>query len=519
MIDATRLLRAHARRRRAQLAADDAVARQEEQLLRLVRRAAETPFGRAHDFGQVRSVADFQARVPLRRYEDFWRDWWRPRFPRLANVTWPDAIPYFAVSSGTTSGTSKYIPVSAAMLRANRRAAVDVLTHHVAHRPGSRVLGGKTFLLGGSTDLKQEAPGIFSGDLSGIAAASAPWWARFLTFPPPELALMRDWDAKIAACIERAAAADIRCITGTPSWLLILFDRQATARSAPSTARALYPKLELIVHGGVNFAPYRSRFEAFLADCHADLREVYPASEGFIAIADEGSADGLRLIVDNGLFFEFVPTTELAAPAPRRFWLSDVEVGIDYAILLTSCAGLWSYLLGDTIRFVSRRPPRIVVTGRTSYMMSAFGEHLIGEELEDAIATAARAIAADVNDFAVGAVFPERTGDLGGHLFVVEFAMPLDDVRVAAFADSLDRRLADLNDDYRAHRAEGVGMAAPRIQPVPPGFFADWMRARGRLGGQNKVPRVINDQQLFADLRSFVTGHSKSGPRSPPEMG
>jgi hypothetical protein len=506
MIDATPLLRAYARRRRAQLAAEDAVTRQEERLLRLARHAAETPFGRAHDFPHIRTVADFQARVPLRRYEDFWRDWWHPRFPFVANATWPDAIPYFAVSSGTTSGPSKYIPVSAAMLRANRRAAREVLVHHVAHHPRSRVLDGKTFLLGGSTDLKQEAPGIFSGDLSGIAAASAPRWTRLLTFPPPGLALMRDWDAKIAACIERAAAADIRCITGTPSWLLILFDRHAAARGAQSTARALYPDLELIVHGGVNFAPYRDRFEAFLADSHAELREVYPASEGFIAVADEGPADGLRLIVDNGMFFEFVPVEELEAPSPRRFWLSNVELGVNYAILLTTCAGLWAYLLGDTIRFVSRRPPRIVVTGRTSYMMSAFGEHLIGEELEDAVATAARAIAAELRDFAVGAVFPERPGELGGHLFVVEFATPSDDIRVAAFADALDRRLADLNDDYRAHRAEGFGMAAPKIQVVPPGFFADWMRARGRLGGQNKVPRVINDQHLFSDLRSFAGG-------------
>ncbi|MGH6929119.1 MAG: GH3 family domain-containing protein, partial [Dongiaceae bacterium] len=504
MIDATPLLRAYARRRRAQLAADDDVDRQREQLLRLVRRAAETPFGRAHDFGHIRTVTDFQSRVPLRRYEDFWRDWWQPRFPQLANVTWPGAIPFFAVSSGTTSGASKYIPVPAAMVRANRRAARDVLVHHVTHRPRSRILGGKTFMLGGSTDLKREAPGIFSGDLSGIAAGSAPLWARWLTFPPPAVALMRDWDAKVAACIEGLAAVDIRAVTGTPSWLLILFDRHAAARGTSCVARALHPDLELIVHGGVNFAPYRRRFEAFLAGSDAELREVYPASEGFIAVADERPTDGLRLIVDNGLFFEFVPIEELDAPSPRRFWLSDIEVGVDYAIIVTSCAGLWAYVLGDTVRFVSRRPPRLVVTGRTSSMLSAFGEHLIVAELEDAVATAARVIASDVSDFAVGAIFPQRSGELGGHLFVVEFATTPDATRAAAFADALDRRLADLNDDYRAHRAEGFGMAAPRVQVVPPGFFARWMHARGRLGGQNKVPRVINDPQLFADLLVFV---------------
>ncbi len=504
MIDATSLLRAHARRRRGQLATEDAVAAQEAQLLRLVRRAAETRFGRAHDFAGIRTVAGYRTRVPPRRYEEFWRDWWQPHFPQLANVTWPGGIPFFALSSGTTSGTSKYIPVSEAMLRANRHAALDVLVHHVTRRPQSRVLGGKTFLLGGSSDLTEEAPGIFSGDLSGIAAKRTPLWARPLAFPPLEIALMRDWQAKVAACLERIGSIDIRCIAGTPSWLSTLFDRQAAARGKPPTARTLYPNLELIVHGGVDFAPYRDRFESFISGSHAELREVYPASEGFVAIADGGPTDGLRLIAENGLFFEFVPIEELDAPAPRRFWLKDIELGVNYAVLLTTCAGLWAYVLGDTVRFVSRRPPRLVVTGRTSYMMSAFGEHLIGHEIEDAVATAARAVAADVNDFAVGAVFPERHGELSGHLFIVEFATPVEAKLVVVFASTLDARLSDLNDDYRAHRAGGFGLAAPRVQSAPPGFFAAWMEARGRLGGQNKVPRVINESRLFADLRAFA---------------
>jgi hypothetical protein len=229
------------------------------------------------------------------------------------------------------------------MLRANRRAALDVLVHHAAHRQGSKILGGKTFLLGGSTDLTQEAPGIVSGDLSAIAASRTPWWARPLVYPPPAVALMRDWDAKVSACIERARSVDIRCVTGTPSWLIILFDRHAAERGVRPSAPALYPNLELIVHGGVNFAPYRDRFESFLADSHAELREVYPASEGFIAVADEGPMDGLRLLTDNGLFFEFVPIDDLDSSSPRRLWLADVDLGVDYAILVTSCAGLWAY--------------------------------------------------------------------------------------------------------------------------------------------------------------------------------
>jgi hypothetical protein len=501
MIDLTPLLRLHARRRRATLAAEDSAAVQEAQLRRLLRQAAATSFGRAHNFERIQSVADFQARVPVRNYEDFWQDWWQPHFPDLADVTWAGAIPFFAVTSGTSSGRTKYIPVSEAMIRANRRAALDILVHHVAHRPRSHVLSGRIFMLGGSTALKEEAPGIRSGDLSGIAVARAPFWTRSLAFPPREVALMEDWDAKIAACIAGAGRADIRVISGTPSWLQILFDRHAAATGKPALAHALYPGLELLVHGGVNFQPYRARFEAFLADSQAELREVYPASEGFIAIADEGPRDGLRLLADNGLFFEFLPVAELGQPRPRRFWLANIECGVEYAILVSSCAGLWAYLLGDTVRFVSRRPPRLLVTGRTSYMMSAFGEHLIESEIEEAVAKAAGAIGADVNDFAMGAAFPERPGEAGRHLFVVEFAMEVSSAQLVDFAARLDAGLAALNDDYRAHRAGDVGMGAPEIAAMPAGFFANWMKRRGRLGGQNKVPRVIADPDLFADLR------------------
>ncbi|HWA42024.1 MAG TPA: GH3 auxin-responsive promoter family protein [Hypericibacter adhaerens] len=513
MIDATPLLRLYARRRRRTLAVEDAVVAQEAQLHGLLRQAEATPFGRAHGFERIRTVAEFQARVPVRAYEDFWRDWWQKPFPHLANVTWPGAIPFFAVTSGTSSGRTKYIPISEAMMRANRRAALDILVHHIAHRPQSRALGGRIFMLGGSTALKEEAPGIRSGDLSGIAVARTPFWARPLAFPPREVALMEDWDAKIAACIKDAAAADIRVISGTPSWLQILFDRQAAAADLPALAQALYPNLELLVHGGVNFQPYRARFDSFLAGSHAELREVYPASEGFIAMADEGAGDGLRLLADNGLFFEFVPVEELGSSAPRRFWLADIETGVEYAILVTSCAGLWAYLLGDTVRFVSRRPPRLLVTGRTSYMMSAFGEHLIEREIEDAMTKAAAAVGADVSDFAMGALFPERPGETGRHLVIVEFARTATAAQLAGFASKLDAGLAMLNDDYRTHRAGGTGMGAPLIEAVPAGFFADWMKSRGRLGGQNKVPRVINDAGLFAELRRVAGAALNRHPR------
>jgi hypothetical protein len=297
----------------------------------------------------------------------------------------------------------------------------------------------------------------------------------------------------------------VRSVAGTPSWLLIFVERLCTHAGSGRSLAEIWPNLELVVHGGVNFAPYRHRFADLLKGSHAELREGYAASEGFIAVADGGSGDGMRLMLDTGLFMEFVPTAELDATEPTRHWLATVEAGVEYAIAVTTCAGLWAYLIGDTVRFVDLDPPRILVTGRTAYMLSAFGEHLIDAEIEDSIAAAADEIAASVTDYSAGAVFPARAGELGGHLYIVEFdEAPPDDERLAAFQRTLDAALSATNEDYEAHRAGGYGLALPRVQAVPPGTFAAWMKSRGRLGGQNKVPRIITDQDLFDGLKDFA---------------
>ncbi len=499
MIDFTPALRLYAKQRRAALARLENVETQRRQLMSLIAKTAGTKFGRDHGFASISTIEEFQSAVPLRRYDDFWRDYWKPAFPNVENVTWPGRVPYFAVTSGTTSGTSKYIPVTHAMNRSNAKAGLDLFTHHVTARPASRVFGGKSFMLGGSTDLVREADGIWSGDLSGIAIKRLPWWAKQFAFPPVELALITDWEEKVRRLAVLAAETDIRVLTGAPPWLLILFDKQQANAGRTMTARDLYPNLEMLVHGGVNFKPYRARFEQFLAG-GAELREVYPASEGFIALQDETPDLGLRLLTDTGLFYEFVPVDELDSARPTRHWLGNVETGVNYAIVLSTCAGVFGYVIGDTVRFVSKQPPRLFITGRTSYMMSAFGEHLIGEEVEDAVTRAAATLNLTLNDFSMGAVFPKQQGDLGGHLFVVEFEpMPAADT-IQKFATLIDERLRALNDDYRAHRADGFGLRAPDVRPVPAGTFARWMKSRGRLGGQNKVPRIINDQQVFDTL-------------------
>src|SRR5271166_2486325 len=505
--DATGLLRLYARHRLARLAREDAVAEQRRQILRLVRKASDTRFGRDHGFKDIRSIGDFQDRVKLRRYEDMWNSYWRAAFPQLANCTWPGTVPFFAVTSGTTSGMTKYIPYSAEMSRANAWAAIDILVHHVANRPATRLLGGKSFMLGGSTALIEQLPGIYSGDLSGIATSQIPWWARRYSFPPPDLALISDWEEKVEKLTFACRDEDIRAISGAPSWLLIFFERLFALQSRPERLHVAFPNLELLVHGGVNFMPYQHQFAELLRGSHAELREVYPASEGFFAIADRNPGEGLRLIVDNGLFYEFVLPGELETRNPTRHWLADVQTDVNYALVISSCSGLWAYIVGDTVRFVDLHPPRLLMTGRLSYFLSAFGEHLTGEEIEVAVSHAAHVVDTGIADFAVGAVFPDASDPRGGHAYIVEFDDPApESAQIDVFAQALDETLCRGNDDYRAHRSGGFGLRPPKVIAVRHGTFADWMKQRGHLGGQHKVPRVITDQALFGDLCRFTSG-------------
>jgi hypothetical protein len=507
-LDLTRLLRLHAARRWRQLAAEDPVAAQERQLLRLVRRAEATRFGRDHGFARIGDVRGFQERVPLRRYDALWEEYWRAGFPHLTDRTWPGRIPFFAVSSGTATGAVKHIPCSWAMVRANARAAFDTIAHHLAATPASRLGDGAFFVLGGSTDLKELAPGIRAGDISGIAAWAQPWWARPFAFPPPEIRFLTDWEEKLDRMARLSLRHRIRGLSGAPGWLLVLLEKLASLRPhAGGHIVDLYPELELLVHGGVGFAPYARRFADLLAGSGAKLREVYAASEGFIAIADRGSGEGMRLVTDNGLFYEFVPVAELGAANPTRHWVRTIEPGVDYAILLTTCAGLWAYLIGDVVRCVDRDPPRLLITGRTSYMLSAFGEHVTGELVERCILAAAAAAGLEVAEFATGTEFLLEQGAWGRHVHLVELTRSLPDpARLERFRRSLDRELAARNEDYAERRAVPGGLEAPVVEPVPPGGFQAWLKSRGRLGGQHKVPRVVSDPATLASLRRFAAG-------------
>ena len=471
--------------------------------------AKGTTFGLDHDFATIETVAGYQQRVPIRAFDDFWIDYWSGPFPVLDNVTWPGTIRYFARSSGTTTGESKHIPCSDEMIKANNRAGLEVIIAHLQNNPHSRVSAGRTFLFGGSPALNELAPGIFAGELSGIAARETPSWAgtdRY--YPPPELAAISNWNDKVERFAQDCVGKNIRAISGVPTWLQVLFDEAFDAVNCQDRRLvSLFPNLELITHGGINFAPYETAFNDLLAGSHAELREVYAASEGFIAVADQGSGEGMRLLVDNGLFFEFIEADYLDQPNPKRHWIEDVQLDTTYALVVTSCAGLWSYAIGDLVRFVDLETPRILVAGRVSQTLSTFGEHITGEQLDIAVATAARHLGLHVNDFAVAPVLG-TTGVVGHHRYVIE----TDREPQGDLASLLDNSLEELNADYRTKRANDIVISPPQVHTVPGGTFASWMAANGQAGGQRKVQRVTTPQRLDQIMKTASTPNDQIEP-------
>ena len=483
-------LKTYARRRKP---IDDPAAVQERQLLKLVNEAKDTTFGHDHHFAEISNVADYQRHVPIRTFEDFWADYWSEPFPNLENLTWPGTIRYFARSSGTTTGDSKHIPCSDEMIKANNRGGLEVVLAHLQNNPNSRVSAGRTFLFGGSPALDELAPCIFAGELSGIAARETPPWAgKDRYYPPPDLAAITDWGDKVERFATDCIGKNIRAVSGVPTWLQVLFDRAFEIADCDNRRLvSLFPDLELITHGGVNFAPYAEAFNDLLADSHAELREVYAASEGFIAVADRDPGQGMRLLLDNGMFYEFIEADELHQENPTRHWIDGVQLDTDYALIVTSCAGLWSYAIGDLVRFVDLDIPRILVAGRVSQTLSTFGEHITGEQLDIAVATAARHLRINVNDFAVAPIFSDKYS-VGHHRYVIETTHePTGDLAAA-----IDDSLAEQNADYRTKRINDVAISSPETLYVPSGTFAAWMTANGKAGGQHKVPRVTTPERL-----------------------
>jgi hypothetical protein len=485
------------RRRRAwERAARAPIVTQERALLDLVTRARRTAFGREHGFETIRSVADYQRRVPLRTYLET-KGWLDRAFAGGWDVTWPGRPRYWVKTSGTTAG-DKVLPVTPEAFVAHRRGGWDALLMAAERVGGATLLGGPMLFLGGCTRLQPMGDGCLVGDLSGLVMQRLPPGLRGRYSPGPALSSIPDWETRIEAVAGLVARQDLRLLSGMPSWMLILFDR--IARREGNAAGAFgerWPNLNVFVHGGVSFAPYRDLFDQRIGRSLEPV-EVYPASEGFVALQTERSG-GLTLMLDYGIFYEFVPFEALGDPAPRRHTVADVELDRPYAVALTTPAGLWSYLLGDLVRVTARDPLRLEIIGRTRHFVNAFGENVIVEEVERALVEACRRSGAQVTEFTVAPCYASARETRGRHDWLVEFAV-LPQTPIERFARWLDDTLQRLNTDYRTKRTGDVGMLAPRLIPLPRGTFYAWMRSRGKLGGQNKVPRVTNDRAVADGL-------------------
>ena len=501
--------RAYARYRVGRLERVDPVAVQSALMLRLLRQAQNTRFGQAHGFAQIADVNMFQQQVPVRDYNAFWTGWWSAHYPSIVNQTWPGRIPYFSMTSGTTTGRSKFIPYTKDMRRAAVRGFLDLLCFHLTRRPESRLLRGAALGLTGPIDLKQTVPGVAAGAVSAITAEALPGFMNHRVLPPADIANLPDWQDKIHRLAQLSLDHDVRFLGGSPNWLLLFLAEVARLfPDAPERLVEWYPDLDIIVHGGVNFAPYREKFSALMEGSHAETREIYSASEGVFAYSDRGDGEGMRLHLDGQVFFEFIPVETLTCKSPERHWVGNAETGVDYALAVSTAAGLWSYLVGDIIRLVDNTPPRLIVVGRVQQGLSAFGEHLIEAEIADALASAASHLRLSVIDYCVGSV-REKTG--GHHIFLIETASRTPPRIAAQLAVHIDTALRKMNEDYAELREKDYALHAPRVQLVPPGGFAQWMKKRRALGGQNKVPRIVTDEALFDDLCSIVPDRHDGG--------
>jgi hypothetical protein len=487
-----------------------AVAHQESALLRMVASARQTEFGREHGFHAIRSVTAYQERVPLRTYLDFGPLWSRSA-GGAEDVTWPGRPRHWVKTSGTTAG-DKYIPVTPEAFTSHRKGGWDAFLLAAERVGAAPLLGGPLLFLGGSTSLVPYGNGCMLGDLSGLVVRRLPPVIRSRYSPGPAIAAITDWEKRIAAIASLVASQDLRLLSGMPSWMTILFQRvaqaQREARRPVVPLGQCWPNLQVFIHGGMAFAPYQAVFEERIGRSLHRI-EVYPASEGFVGIQTEPSG-GLTLMLDYGIFYEFVPLEDLRSDQPRRHTVADVELNRSYAIVLTAPGGLWSYVLGDTVRFTARDPLRLQITGRTRHFVNAFGENVIVEEVEQALTRACRATGADVVEFTVAPRYPSRTEARGGHEWLIEFRRAPSDL--PQFARLVDEALVALNHDYHTKREGAVGMVAAIVTSVPRGTFYQWMRSTGKLGDQHKVPRVTNDRTVADQLLEVSASQAPSAP-------
>lgn len=469
---------------------------QQETLYQLLAKGATTEWGMKYDYSSISSIKEYQSRFPVQTYEDL-----IPYVDRLQkgekNLLWPGEIKWFAKSSGTTSSKSKFIPMSSEALEdCHYRAGKDILAIYTMLNPGTKIFSGKSLTLGGSHRINQFNNDSLYGDLSAILIENAPFWVEVIRTPKHKIALLEDFEEKMDIITKSCINENVTNISGVPSWYLVLI-KQVLAFTGKSNLLDVWPNLEVFFHGGISFLPYREQYKKLIAGDQMNYMETYNASEGFFGIQDDPLRSDMLLMLDYGIFYEFIPADKVNSPSAPVYSIGEVEKGVNYAIIISTNGGLWRYMMGDTIVFTCTEPYRFRISGRTKHFINVFGEEVIVDNAEKALDFACKATGAVITDYTAGPVFMSENTK-GSHEWIIEFENEPEDLN--RFALILDESLKSVNSDYEAKRYKNLNLVMPVIRSVPNGTFNKWLKQKNKLGGQNKVPRLSNTREYIEDL-------------------
>ena len=470
-------------------------AAQREVLQSLISDAQYTVFGKQYNFAKMFTVKEFKERVPLSDYEQM-----SPYIERMMkgeeNVLWNTPVSWFAKSSGTSNDKSKFIPVSEESLKENHfKASKDVLTKYYNNFPSSNLLTGKSLVVGGSHQISQLSEDIQCGDLSAVLMQNSPFWGQWLRTPELSIALLDEWENKIEQLAQATSVENVTMLAGVPTWTLLLLKRILEI-TQKQTIKEVWPNLELYINGGVSFVPYRKQFETIIGK-KINYLEIYNASEGFIAGQEKPDDDGMLLFTEHGIFYEFMPLEEYKKTNPKTISLKAVQLHKNYAIVISTTGGLWRYIIGDTVEFTSLNPYKIKITGRLKHYMNAFGEEVIVDNADVAIAAAALKTNAIVKDYTAAPIHFTANSN-GAHEWLIEFDKAPENLSL--FTKEMDATLKAVNSDYEAKRHKDIALRMPVVHAMKIGTFTEWLRSKGKVGGQHKVPRLSNDRKIVEEI-------------------
>lgn len=485
---------------RIQAVVEDPVQAQENTFRSLILAGRDTDWGKQYDYASVQHIEDLKARFPVQDYDTL-KPWIDRVMQGDQNVLWNTPISWFAKSSGTTSDKSKFIPVSTMSLdECHFKGGKDVLAMYLHNNPESRLFSGKTLLMGGSHQINQLNQHSKYGDVSAVMMQNLPWTAKYAMTPSLDIALMDEWESKIEAMANHTLDKDVTSIAGVPTWTIVLIRRLFEMRGV-SDLKEVWPNLELYIHGGVSFKPYREQFNQLIQTEPMYYVETYNASEGFFAFQDRLRSDEMLLMPDYGLYYEFIPIEEFDKPNPKTLTWGEVELHKQYAVVISSNAGLWRYKIGDTVRFTSLFPHRVQVSGRVKHFINAFGEEVIVDNSDKAIAEACAQTGAKVTEYTAAPIYIVGN-EKGGHEWIIEFTKAPDNIE--RFVQVLDDTLKSINSDYEAKRHKDLALKLPVVHVARNGAFYDWLRSKGKLGGQHKIPRLSNDRTYLDEIMRFL---------------